>query len=262
MKKKDIVVVIPIYRNLLSRQENVSLRQCVSVLGEYSLTVIKPASLDLSSILICYPMLKVEEFPDYCFSNLRSYNKLVLDEEFYRRFSSYKYLLIHQLDAYVFRDELLDWANKGYDYIGAPWLPLQPLMRKRLIIFKRLFYRVMNNSLKLRKWKYIEYEVGNGGLSLRKVEKMLKITHFYKTRICLLLAEDQPFYPEDVLLFVEIRKWRYRLKTPNYKEALRFSLEVGAEWAYKYNASQLPFGCHAWYHKDYYPFWSQIIKYD
>ena len=32
-------------------------------------------------------------------------------------------MLIYQLDAYVFKDELLNWANKGYDYIGAPWLP-------------------------------------------------------------------------------------------------------------------------------------------
>ncbi len=262
MNKRDIVVVIPIYNRILSQQENVSLKQCVNILKEYSLVVIKPVSLDIDSILLCYPMLKVEEFSDHCFSSLRSYNKLVLDEEFYHRFSLYQYLLIYQLDAYVFRDELLDWAEKGYDYIGAPWLPLQPTIQKKKLMVKRLFYGITNNSLKLRKWKYLEYEVGNGGLSLRKVEKMLKITQYYKSKILSLLADDQPFYPEDVLLFVEIRKWRYRLKTPNYKEAMQFSWEVGAEWAYEYNGRRLPFGCHAWYHRDYYPFWSQIIKYD
>ena len=76
------------------------------------------------------------------------------------------------------------------------------------------------------------------------------------------LDDEKPFYPEDVLLFVEIRKKQYRLRTPRYDKALQFSMEVGAEWAFNYNKRQLPFGCHAWYHKEYYPFWSRLIKKD
>lgn len=48
----------------------------------------------------------------------------MLTKEFYLRFRQWEYLLIYQLDAYVFQDELMDWCNKGYDYIGAPFLKL------------------------------------------------------------------------------------------------------------------------------------------
>ena len=31
-------------------------------------------------------------------------------------------LLIYQTFLGIVRDELLDWCNKNYDYIGAPWV--------------------------------------------------------------------------------------------------------------------------------------------
>ena len=105
MEKKDIVVVIPIYKATLTQYEEMSLNQCVKVLANYSLVVIKPTSLDINELLSQYSLLKVENFPDDCFSNLRAYNKLVLSEDFYQRFVDYQYMLIFQLDAYVFRDE-------------------------------------------------------------------------------------------------------------------------------------------------------------
>ena len=84
MEKKDIVVVIPIYKATLTQYEEMSLNQCVKVLANYSLVVIKPTSLDINELLSQYSLLKVENFPDDCFSNLRAYNKLVLSEDFYQ----------------------------------------------------------------------------------------------------------------------------------------------------------------------------------
>ena len=94
MEKKDIVVVIPIYKATLTQYEEMSLNQCVKVLANYSLVVIKPTSLDINELLSQYSLLKVENFPDDCFSNLRAYNKLVLSEDFYQRFVDYQYMLI------------------------------------------------------------------------------------------------------------------------------------------------------------------------
>jgi hypothetical protein len=45
-----------------------------------------------------------------------------LSEEFYQAFTDFEFMLIYQLDAFVFRDELADWCRSGYEYIGAPWL--------------------------------------------------------------------------------------------------------------------------------------------
>lgn len=47
----------------------------------------------------------------------------MLEADFYRRFGKYKYMLIYQLDAFVFSDKLLDFCEMGYDYIGAPVYP-------------------------------------------------------------------------------------------------------------------------------------------
>ena len=144
MEKKDIVVVIPVYKTTLTKYEEMSLNQCVKVLADYSLVVVKPVSLDINELLSRYSLLKVENFSDDCFSDLRAYNKLVLKEDFYQRFANYQYMLIFQLDAYVFRDELLDWARQGYDYIGAPWLPEQmegKIGNSKYLLLKRFFYR-------------------------------------------------------------------------------------------------------------------------
>ncbi len=264
MEKKDIVVVVPVYRSVLSEDEVISLAQCVKVLSGYSIVIVKPESLNVSFILSEYPSLHIETFPDQCFLSLRAYNKLVLDESFYKRFMKYQYMLIYQLDAYVFKDELLHWSNQGYDYIGAPWLPLK---RRHLSLWGRnrlrlqySLYRLINSQLLREDDKYYYYQVGNGGFSLRKISKMIEITHFYEKKISDCLDDNKPFYPEDVFLLLELKSPKYRLRKPRYKEALKFSIEENPAGAYDLNNRELPFGCHAWNHPYYSPFWLPIIK--
>ncbi|WP_373148896.1 DUF5672 family protein [Bacteroides finegoldii] len=262
--KKRIVVVIPIYRLELSIEESIALKQCVTVLKDYSLVIVKPESLNVHTILSEHPILKTESFPDGHFVSLRAYNKLVLIPSFYLRFQQYQYMLIYQLDAYVFKDELLYWANKGYDYIGAPWLSdvkaLQNKRSQRRLLRAYAWYMVTGNE-KRRTEEAFRYQVGNGGFSLRKISKMIKVTRFYKRKINLYMDDNEDFYPEDVFLLAELTNWLCRLRKPKFKEALRFSIETNPEWGYHYNHNELPFGCHDWNHPDYAPFWHQIIKF-
>lgn len=263
MEKKDIAVLVPIYRSVLSEDEWISLVQCMAVLSEYHIIIIKPKSLNIDLILSKYSLLKVESFPDEYFAGLRAYNKMVLDESFYLHFLNYQYVLIYQLDAYVFKDELLFWANKGYDYIGAPWIPPKrsDLTKKGrcFLLLKYAIYSILNNDKRKQK-RMCNYQVGNGGFSLRRVSKMIEITHFYKEKINCYLDDDKPFYPEDVFLLLELTSRKCRLYKPNFKEALRFSIEENPKWGYHYNNKKLPFGCHDWNHKDYLPFWCSIIR--
>lgn len=263
MEKKDIVVVIPIYSSVLSEDESISLAQCVSLLSEYQLVLVKPESLDISFVTSKYTQLKIEIFPDACFVSLRAYNKLVLDESFYLRFKKYQYMLIYQLDAFVFKDELLHWARKEYDYIGAPWIPpkrshLTKLgrLKIRLLYFVYTILKDDRRKLKL----YCNYQVGNGGFSLRKISKMIEVTRFYKDKIKSYLDDDKPFYPEDLFLLLELNFGGCCLRKPNFREALKFSIEENPLWGYHYNHNQLPFGCHDWNHESYASFWTPIIK--
>src|SRR4029079_3572600 len=83
------------------------------------------------------------------------YNRLMNIPYFYRHFLEYDYILIYQLDTFVFENNLEEWCNMNIDYVGAPWINST----------------WVNNLKKKISWidKFI-YPVGNGGLSLRKVK--------------------------------------------------------------------------------------------
>ena len=59
MDKKDIVVVVPIYLPALSEMEAVSLKQCLDILSDYSIVIIKPENLDISNIQSQFLLPKV-----------------------------------------------------------------------------------------------------------------------------------------------------------------------------------------------------------
>ena len=40
-------------------------------------------------------------------------------EEFYERFNWADYLLIHELNSWIVKDELKYWCNQGYDFLKA-----------------------------------------------------------------------------------------------------------------------------------------------
>ena len=77
MDKKDIVVVVPIYLPALSEMEAVSLKQCLDILSDYSIVIIKPENLDISNIQSQFLLPKVISFPDRCFQGIEAYNRLM-----------------------------------------------------------------------------------------------------------------------------------------------------------------------------------------
>ena len=124
--KRNIIVVVPFYKSELTDFEKKSFQNNIQVLGSYQIVVIKPSclKLDLESLRSQFHSVNhvsILDFQDYYFSSTSGYNRLLLSREFYRRFCSSKYILICQLDTYIFSDRLQYWVSKGYDYIGAPW---------------------------------------------------------------------------------------------------------------------------------------------
>ena len=205
-------------------------------------------------------------FDDKYFVSIDGYNKLLLTLGFYKRFESFQFILIYQLDAWVFRDELLEWCNKGFDYIGAPWF--------------EGWDRASQNSSYL--------GVGNGGLSLRRVSSHLRVLRTFSflqsPKTYLKKVMDEPSF-STVASFItslltknnsyhRFNTWQYNedgfwglfaarrhkwFKVPELNEALQFSFEANAELLYTMNGHQLPFGCHKW---EFYcaDFWRRHIK--
>jgi len=250
-----VKVIIPLYSEQLSDLEIRSLNQVYTVLKNYPIVVVKPVSLNISSLSQRYPNLLFESFDDRYFENISGYNKLMLSNEFYMRFIYTGYLLIYQLDAFVFRDELEYWCSKGYDYIGAPWLkaPIDSWPIFSTINDLNYFYY---DNLNQRSKQSLYNKVGNGGFSLRKVESFFDASSLYEYDIIDFLKEKRShLFNEDVYWATEVRGFSY----PKVPEALRFSFDKYPKHCYKLAGKQLPFGCHGWYKRKMKRFWKPII---
>lgn len=233
---QQVAVVIPVYQPTLSETEQISLRQCNRVLGNYPIVIIAPENLNTDFLAAYLDSYTVITFPASYFNSTKTYNHLLVSELFYQKFISFEYILIYQLDAYVFADQLADWCNKGYDYIGAPKLKLEHVKGGRNLCSEPILL--------------------NGGLSLRNVKSLLRYIRIYGYFFNSWLANEDAMFS-----FAQRRAYPFRwlLKLPSWQEALAFSVEKNPQTGLTLLSGKLPFGCHAW--EKYNPnFWRTYIK--
>ena len=268
---ESVCVVIPVYKDTPSGDEYISIRKSVMVLGRHTLSLVCPYGLNVTKYIALAEeqsaTLIVKRFSNTFFKDINGYNRLLLSISFYQEFKNYKYVLICQPDAYVFRDELIEWCNKGYDFIGAPIIGSFSDM---------VFSEIMR--------------VGNGGFSLRNVQVAL---HFFNSKknvfsprqvaqrialwkkpqtrifvwIMMLLGwHNKPKTVADGWKYNEDDFWsglldnsRFALKKPSPEEAMQFSFERFPSELFRRNGHKLPFGCHAWRKYEYSEFWAKYL---
>lgn len=269
--KDKVAIIIPVWRSNLSEYEEISLRQCLSTLHRYKVILATYAELDIKAYSgICAELqvayARVNFDPGY-FCNISGYNRLLKSKRFYHTFRGYEYILIHQLDCFVFRDELTIWCEEDYSYIGAPWLEDYA---------KSTFDSPVVG-------------VGNGGLSLRNVQDHLKVLSsfksidrpgdvimrevsrkrkhlfpflfdlFYKLIFCnnTFFLFNRGVFHEDVFWSVHANRFPW-YTIPDWKTAAGFSVEAQPQKFIK-STQDMPFGCHAWWKYDL-EFWRPYIK--
>lgn len=122
---KPRIIIIPVYKSKTIRSEIASFNQCLKILFKHPICIITYKGLDTSfytDLMVTAKVnFQIEYFAKKYFENLAGYNRLMLSLDFYKRFEDFEYMLIYQLDSWVFMDELDYWCSKEYDYIGAPW---------------------------------------------------------------------------------------------------------------------------------------------
>ena len=252
MEKRLVNVLIPVYKPELGRDDRISLSQTCRILADYPLTVVHPEGLDVSSIAAEFPQLSFHSFPRKFFAGVEGYNRFMLSEDFYEAFSEYEYVLICQLDCYLFKDDLSDWCRKGYDYVGAPWL-------KRSVyefpILKQLIH--LYSHFRHKQGKLTQFDrygkVGNGGLSLRKVSSHLQVLREQpeEVRLYAEVNNRKHLFNEDTFWALVPRHFRY----PEWQEAILFSYNKYPELSFRWSGGKVPFGCHGWTKSKYRPFW-------
>ncbi len=253
---KPLSIVIPLYTTDLSDNEWISLERCFSLVGsKYDVTLVTPEGFDCS---IFAQRLKATfsqvTFERSLFEGLKGYNRLMLSYEFYNAFASYRYILIYQCDCYLFSDELEQWCQRGYDYVGAPWIAKPKYSRWYYKLFIRI--RSIGSSLfNTSDYSQLLYKVGNGGLSLRRVAKFREVTEAHREIIDRYVANcHRNIFNEDVFWGIEAPKLSV-MKIPSWSEALKFSFDAHPEECFRLNGEELPMGCHGWCKDSMLEFW-------
>lgn len=231
---KKVAVIVPVYKEKLSELEQISLQQLLRVLGKYPIIFVGPdgLSIDYGKGTEDIPLVYFQK--EY-FTSTDSYSRLLLNPAFYRAFKEYEYILIYQLDAFVFTDRLLEFCGYGYDYWGAP-------------VYRSLLH-----------WRALGVRVGNGGLSLRKVSSAIRALEENKDWL-----GHSPF--RDVLAGWEDLFWSSLggredcdFTCPPVNLAIQFSIQDDVCHAFKNFKKNYTFGCHGWNKPENLGRWQMLI---
>lgn len=259
MLRNSVKVVVPVYKEYFGALEEKSFEQCCKVLKDYEIVVVHPEGLDHSYISEKFDNITTRSFSKHYFDTIDGYNELMLSSVFYESFLDSEYILIYQLDAFVFKDDLKKWCEKGYDYIGAPWLAT-----KTSSFGMYLFDKIAGifRSKKRKERKQIFFKVGNGGFSLRKVAVHYAIAKEQKEFICKSLrAEKKKLYAaEDVFWSLKAPEFVSDFKIPTYEEAVYFAIDRKPKIGMKLTNNELPFGCHSINKPKVTHFWRPILN--
>jgi hypothetical protein len=215
----SVAVVVPAQSLELGADARQSLRHLRTYAGAYDSYAALPE--DLSGTLAGLP---AKRFAAGAFRNTSHYSRLLVSDDFYASFSDYDYVLVHQLDCLLFSDRLLEWCERGYDYVGAPWTRHTPAGEPYFT------------------------EVGNGGLSLRRVESCRRVLAAREpstlTKVRDALRNPWPY--EDKFWSLEAPRLDRSFRIPTPEVAVAFSFETEPRFCYEANGRRLPFGCHRW----------------
>lgn len=255
------IVIVPLYKTDLNKYELISLQQCFHIFRDKTIIAVKPNGLDISPLLSRFPFSQVISFENHFFESIHGYNALMLSPVFYQAFLSYNFMLIYQPDTFAFSDELDYWCAQGYDYIGAPWIkPLKPdnAVNRAIYNFKSYLYTKFNVTRDgLPKSKQFYNKTGNGGFSLRNIKLFYQLANEEKTLAQYYINLKNLAFNEDLFWSIEINRKKNRIRIPDYKTSLKFSIETFPEYGYKLIRKTIPFGCHAW--EKHLEFWKDKI---
>lgn len=245
---KNCVVLLPINKLNLSELELLATRKNLDILSDWPQVILAPLKLENKIEQFLFSDINgTREYiylDDKHFDNVTSYDQLLRQRWFYEMFSAFEYMLLIQIDVVVFRDELKDWIAKAFSYIGAPW--------------------VVSNSN-----EHETYQVGNGGLSLRRIPDFLMSLDKFALMRCPNWYLKKLGYPSWTHFIAQylfgFNRWVWPNKThedffwsqlipsickdfriASSDEAFLFSIEVVPRMSSIKISEQTPFGLHAW----------------
>jgi hypothetical protein len=164
--KELVSVIIPIPDPNLNPTQERLLHHCLDALAHYPVIFITYEGADMGIINEHKEDADIICFPKEYFQSRQTMARLFLMEDFYERFSWADFLLIHELNTWVVKDELHYWCKQGYDYLkAAPLAKAGEILPNQIALFLGL-----KESQKIAVGNAFE---GNG-LYLCHVQRMIK----------------------------------------------------------------------------------------
>ncbi len=228
--KTRLIVLIPVYNDIIGITERASLKQFAKVYNwKYDVRLVCPErftdeTLKQYTDILSAPenaYLQYKKYPDSYFRSAADYSRLLKTHSFWDDIKWYDYALIYQTDCWLLNAGVLDkWMDKDFDYIGAPV--------------------VTNHDA----WPSAPC-CGNGGLSLRKVPSFLAYTA--DSALTAKLDTNQTYRDyEDVFFCCGVSRYMY-IDMPIWKECAEFAWDMNPDVLCDIYNLRLPeVGIHAW----------------
>jgi len=230
-KTATCVVVVPAYKTELDETEAKAMDQSLEHLAGFEVRLLTHPHLSLDWYESRWgkrPMIYMDASN---FQSARTYSAMLLSHEFYEKLEGFEYHLICQTDAIIFKPELGFWLAQRYDYIGAPWPDGWEMMFPS------------GKTLDVQEALLVKSFVGNGGLSLRRNETMVRALDRFPAASALWKKLGNP---ED-LFFSAALSMMPHVRLPNLATAAAFSRELNPQGIVsKLLVGEQSFGAHQW----------------
>ena len=264
------VVVVPAYRPNLSGDEILSLRHLEHFLPTVDKYLAMPDTLDFGR-----DGYREARFAPAFFRGIAGYNRLMLSDDFYARFASYEYILIHQLDALILHSDIERFVALDVDYLGAPWVDhdIDGLPRlthvgngglslRRVDAFRRLlrspapkttageYYRERYEKAPRRHRPLGLLKAGLVGLGIQTPIRAIITTAGARGACPGLAAEARDYGPsgaaEDWFISAKANRYYPGFTFGSLDQALEFAFEKEPRYCFEKAGGRMPFGTHAW----------------
>ncbi|HTE34782.1 MAG TPA: DUF5672 family protein [Chryseolinea sp.] len=241
MHKMLATVVIPIHLEEPSDLEKISLQQTFKALKRYPIIFIAKKGLNTK----WYQQFCIDKNFEFIVKHFKwdgfyEHGELMTNPDFYKPFLGYEYMLICHLDAFVFRDDLEQYCQSGYDFIGShiyspDWDDAHKGVTQLLGFTRPDYY-------------------ANGGFSIRKIESFYRITSKFRMLIKLFhwirKIQKKSFF-DDIFIALYFPNLSSSFKIAPKEISQKFGAAY-EKWDEKklpftnQNCSTLPFGVHGW----------------
>ncbi len=241
-------MLVPIYKEAPDEMDRQMLEHCLQVFCERPIVLVHPQGMNLARYteIIGEREIRLQAFASANFISRHAYNDMLMEPWFYRAFMGYEYILVHQLDSWVFADTLDDFLSLGLDYIGCA--PAREGAKQDGGLSLRRTVACMEACKAAQSWDGISLLLRVKYLNLRDLVMIVR------RKLAMPIGKKRPYRGEDSFFSfaAPILKTNFRVGTP--EQALRFGYCENPAWLYRAH-KKLPMGCHAPFRNGNADFW-------